>query len=114
MHPSALARSESAWIRSVCPSSTCRNWAVSPGTFIVTSTLMSGPFLGSGSDQGEHLVALLLHLLLGERFEVEAEERLRVRRAHVHVPVLGIDRQPVEVGDAPLRGVALLELLELQ
>src|SRR4051794_28035143 len=64
-------------------------------------------------DQGEHLIALLLHQRLGARLEVQAEERFRVRGADVHVPVLGLDREPVEVRDAALSAEALLQLLQL-
>ncbi len=59
------------------------------------------------------LVALALHQLLRARLEVEAQERLGVRGAHVHVPVLGVDRDAVEVADLALAAEALLELLEL-
>ena len=45
----------------------------------------------------EHLVALPLHLLLRARLEVEAQQRLGVRGAHVEVPVVVVDRDPVEV-----------------
>ena len=62
----------------------------------------------------EHLVALSLHQRLGARFEVQAQERLRVRRAHVEVPVVGLDRQAVEMRDLALRAVALLELAQLR
>ena len=51
----------------------------------------------------EHLVALALHQLLRARLEVQPEQRLRVRRAHVHVPVVRVDRDAVEVRDRPSR-----------
>ena len=52
----------------------------------------------SRADQAEHLVALLRHVLGGdERLEVEPQQRLGVRRAHVEVPVVVVDRDPVEV-----------------
>src|ERR1700759_44065 len=45
----------------------------------------------SGADQGEHLVALRFHLRLRERFEVQPQQRLGVRRPYVEVPVVELD-----------------------
>src|SRR3954451_19098102 len=65
----------------------------------------------SGPDQVQNLVALLLHVVRGhERLEVQAQERLRVGRAHVEVPVLVVDRHAVEPADLGV-GVVLGELL---
>ena len=61
----------------------------------------------------EHLVALVLHQLLRARLEVQAEQRLGVRRAHVEVPVVRVDRHAVEVRDRALPPEPLLELLQL-
>src|SRR5581483_3729286 len=52
-------------------------------------------------DHAEDLVALPLHQPLRARLEVEAQERLRVRRAHVEVPAVRLDGEPVEVRDLP-------------
>ena len=68
----------------------------------------------SALDQGDELVATGDHLRRGQRLEVEAEERLGVRRPHVEVPAVEVDRDAVEVRDAAaLGGVALLDLLQL-
>src|SRR5436189_136759 len=48
------------------------------------------------------------------RLEVQAQERLRVRGPHVHVPVGCVDRDPVQVRDRALAAEPLLQLLELQ
>src|SRR5262245_3713502 len=56
--------------------------------------------LQSGSNQVEHLVAPVLHRALVERLEVEPEQRLGVRRADIEVPVVEVDRDPVEMRDA--------------
>ena len=67
----------------------------------------------SAANQPEHLVALLLHVLLGdERLEVQAQKRLGVRGPDVEVPVVVVDRDAVEVGHLAVP-VALLELLHL-
>src|SRR5829696_5070204 len=68
----------------------------------------------SSTDDVEHLVPLLLHQLLRTGLEIEAQERLRVRRADVEVPVVRVDGDPVEVRDLALRAEALLQLLELE
>src|SRR5207245_7023878 len=65
-------------------------------------------------DQVEHLVALPLHHLPRASLEVQAEQRLGVRRAHVEVPVVRRDREAVEVRDHTLGAEALLQLLQLQ
>ncbi len=49
-----------------------------------------------------------------ERFEVQPQQRLGVRRAHVEVPVVGLDREPVEMRHLPRRAEPLLQLLQLQ
>src|SRR3954462_2117260 len=68
----------------------------------------------SAADDGEHLVAPALHVLLGdEGLERQAQQRLGVRRAHVEVPVFVLHRRAVEVRD-PAVGVALLELRHLR
>ena len=54
------------------------------------------------ANQREHLVALALHQLRRARLEVEPQQRLGVRGPHVEVPVLGVDRDPVEVRDVAL------------
>jgi putative transposase len=51
----------------------------------------------SRTNDAQHPVALALHLLLRARFEVQAQERLRVRGPDVEMPVVRIDRQTVEV-----------------
>ena len=63
---------------------------------------------GSSPDRRQHLVALRLHQLARARLEVQPEQRLRVRRADVEVPVVGVDGDPVEVADRPLVGVRSL------
>src|SRR3954449_8206789 len=68
----------------------------------------------STTDDAEHLVAPALHVLGGEeRLEREAQQRLGVRRAHVEMPVVVVDRDAVDVGDLAV-GVALLELAHLR
>ena len=58
----------------------------------------------SRPDQRQHLVALLLHVLVGDqRLQVQAQQRLGVRRPHVEVPVLVVQRHPVELGRARRR-----------
>src|SRR3954451_6602423 len=74
----------------------------------------SGAGRASRPDQGEYLVALLLHQLLRARFEVEPQQRLRVRGPHVEVPVVRVDGDAVEMGDGSFRRVALLQLLQLE
>ncbi len=65
------------------------------------------------SDQSEHLVTPALHVLRrDQRLEVETQEGLGVRRAHVEVPVLVVHRDAVEVGDLAVR-VVLLDLAHL-
>ncbi len=49
------------------------------------------------TDHSENLVALLGHQRLRERFEVQAQEWLRVRGSDVEVPVVEVDRDSVEV-----------------
>src|SRR5215218_5703103 len=65
-------------------------WGASPG---------SAPSdTASAADQREHLVAPPLHVgLRDERLEAEAQQRLGVRRSHVEVPVVVVDRDAVEV-----------------
>src|SRR3954447_8970320 len=54
----------------------------------------------SATDDAEHLVAPALHVLGGdERLERQAQQRLGVRRAHVEVPVVVVDRDAVDVRD---------------
>ena len=62
----------------------------------------------------EDVVALALHELLRERLEVQPEQRLGVRRAHVQVPVLGLDRDPVQVRNLALGAEPFLDLLQLR
>ena len=51
-------------------------------------------------DQGEQLVALGLHVRLGDQaLEAEAQQRLGVRQPDVEVPVVVVDRQAVELRD---------------
>src|SRR6476620_1696294 len=66
------------------------------------------------ANDGQQLVTSALHRLFRARLEVEPEQRLRVGRPDVHVPVVGVDRQAVEVPDAALRSEALLELAEFR
>src|SRR3954453_19523062 len=67
----------------------------------------------SATDDAEHLVAPALHVLGGdERLEGQAQQRLGVRRAHVEVPVVVIDRDAVDVRDLGIR-VALFQLAHL-
>ena len=55
-------------------------------------------------NKSEHLVALRSSISASERaFEVQAQQRLGVRRTHVEMPVVGYDRQPVEVRHRALR-----------
>src|SRR6266516_2667068 len=65
------------------------------------------------SDQVEYLVALAFHQLLRARLEVQAQQRLGVRRADVEVPVVRVDRDAVEVRDLALGRVPLLQFLQL-
>ena len=65
-------------------------------------------------DHLEDFVALALHQLLRARLEVQAQEGLRVRGPHVHVPVLGVDRDTIQVADPALLAEALLQLLQLR
>ena len=53
----------------------------------------------SCADEPHDLVPTALHVLLRERLEVQAQQRLGVRRAHVEVPVVEVDRDAVEVRD---------------
>jgi hypothetical protein len=51
----------------------------------------------SRADQREHLVAAALHVLgRDERLQAQAQQRLGVGGAHVEVPVLVVDRDPVQ------------------
>ena len=59
----------------------------------------STPDRPSGADQREHLVPLRCHLGLGQCLEVEPQKRLGVRRPDVEVPVVEVDREPVEMRD---------------
>ena len=68
---------------------------------------------GAGDD-GEGLVPLALHERGVEGLEVEAEERLGVRGTYVQVPVVGGDRDAVEVRDLALAGEVLLQPLECE
>ena len=104
----------------------------SPSTIVVWPTLTpatsviasSGPGSGrrsrsrgrapSRADDRQHLVALALHQLLRPRLEVQAEQRLRIGRAHVEVPVVRVDRDAVEMRDRLPRAEALLQLLQLR
>src|ERR1700733_2152052 len=52
----------------------------------------------SRADQGQHLVAAALHVLVGaQRLKAEPQQWLGVGGAHVEVPVLVVDRDAVEV-----------------
>src|SRR5215211_1459838 len=68
----------------------------------------------SSTNDVEHLVALALHQLFGARLEVQPQQRLRVRRADVEVPILRVDGDSIQVRDASLRAEPLLELRELR
>src|SRR6266498_1107286 len=68
---------------------------------------------GSGTDHAQDLVALGLHVLPGdERLEVEPQQRLRVGRAHVEVPVLVVDGDAVQPRHLAV-AVALRQLVHL-
>src|SRR3954452_16075138 len=111
------SRSGSLWPSSSGTSSPSRTGADSPWR---TSSSVAAPggavnfsWRCSATDDAEHLVAPALHVLGGdERLEREAQQRLGVRRAHVEVPVVVVDRDAVDVGDITV-GVALLELAHL-
>src|ERR1051325_6845754 len=66
------------------------------------------------ANEVEQLVPLALHRFLRPCLEVEPEQGLGVGRPHVHVPVVRVDRETVEVPDAALRSEALLELAQLR
>src|SRR3954468_12894630 len=67
----------------------------------------------SATDDAEHLVAPAFHVLLrDERLERQAQQRLGVGGGDVEVPVVVVDRHPVDVADASV-GVALFELVHL-
>src|SRR5215208_3375701 len=71
--------------------------AVSSRTIAVASPCGD---LASATDQGQDLVALSLHVLLGdERLEVQPQERLGVGGADVEVPVGIVDGDAVEPRD---------------
>ena len=58
----------------------------------------------SRADDPQDLVAPALHVLLrDERLEAQPQQRLGVRRAHVEVPVVVVDRDAVEVADRARR-----------
>ncbi len=58
------------------------------------------PASNSGlADGPEDQIALLLHQLLAVGTEVEAQKRLRVRGAHVEVPMLVVDGDAVQTRD---------------
>ena len=60
----------------------------------------------SRADQREHLVAAALHVLVRhQRLEAQAQQRLGVRRPHVEVPVVVVDRDAVQAR-LPRVGVA--------
>src|SRR5579863_9057717 len=57
------------------------------------------------ANEGEGLVAMLFHEFLRVALDVEAQERLGIRGAHVHPPVRVGDRDAVEMIDA---GIAIV------
>src|SRR3954469_22039377 len=68
----------------------------------------------SATNQRQDLVPALLHVLNGdERLQAQPQQRLGVRRAHVEVPVVVVDRDAVEMRD-PGVAVALLDLGHLR
>ena len=65
---------------------------------------------GLKTDHAEHLVTAALHVLArGQRLQAQPQQRLGVRGAHVEVPVVVVDRDPVEAVLARV-GVALGQL----
>src|SRR5579862_8894123 len=65
------------------------------------------------ADHAQQFVAVRLHVLAGsQRLDAQAQKRLGVRRPGIEMPVLVVDRDPVETALAPVR-VSLGELLEL-
>src|SRR5688500_10215554 len=51
----------------------------------------------------EHLIPPPFHQLRRGRLEIQAEQRLGIRRAHVKVPVVVVHRDAVEVGELRIR-----------
>src|SRR4029078_5145780 len=67
-------------------------------------TSVGTAFLQAGSDQVEHLVPAALHQALVKGRDGGGEERRGVRGADVEVPVVEVDRDTVEMRDAPTDG----------
>src|SRR3954453_12553148 len=65
------------------------------------------------ADDGPAPAPLAPHQLRGTSLEVQPQERLGVRRPDVHVPVVGIDGDSVEMAHPPFGAEAVLDLLEL-
>src|SRR3954451_10783381 len=75
---------------------------------------MASPWIPSGTDEIEHLVAPPLHgLLCDNGLEGHAQERLGVRGPHVEVRVLVVHRDPVDAVQLAV-GVLLGDLLHLR
>ncbi len=68
--------------------------------------------LGVTADAREQCVALLGHPRGRLRLEVEAEQRLGVRRPQVEPPIVVADEQPVEVRDLARAGVLACDRLD--
>src|SRR6266568_6223292 len=68
---------------------------------------------GLAADDREDLVAAAFHLRFAEGLEVQAKERLGVRRSHVEVPVSRVDREAVQMRNRAVRAEPLLELPQL-
>src|SRR3954447_22782579 len=75
---------------------------------------MASPWMPSGTDEIEHLVAPPLHVLRGDDgLEVQPQQRLGVRGPHVEVPVLVVDGDAVEAVELAV-GVRRGDLLHLR
>src|SRR5437879_1269382 len=102
-------------LRSVaCPSSifTAASWAAAEAGS-AGRKLWPARESRSRADGCQHFVALALHQLGRPRLEIQPQQRLGVRRAHVHVPIPGVDRDAVEVAHLAVAAETLLELVQL-
>ena len=82
--------------------------AVDPGAAARPWSSSASPSSLTSGSAAEHLVAPALHVLVGdERLQAQAQQRLGVRRAHVEVPVVVVDRDAVERGVTRAVRVAL-------